>query len=240
MIRQKLIKIIIKKMKIYYLLFCLFIFSPLQANQSYDFSFSKNTQGWVGDFADYPVGEETFYELEWGWENLPTPYASFTKGLFLSGNNHSDDLFMFVRHRIEGLQPNTLYALTFSTQIESNVPPSQLGVGGSPGESVYVKVGAARAKPEKINQANFYLLNVDKGDQSQGGENALVIGNLANPAVDPAHPTYQPKELSNGSPLLIKSDQNGRLWVFLGTDSAYEGTSKFYISEIKVTAIPVH
>lgn len=225
-------------MKNYFLFILLFIFSSLHAQEpvSYEFSFSKNVQKWEGDFAEYPVGEEDFYELEWGWNNLPTPFGSFTKGLFLSGNNHSDDLFMFVRRRIDGLKPNTLYALTFTTLIESNVFPAQLGVGGSPGESVYVKVGASSEKPKKINKANFYLLNVDKGDQSQDGKNALVIGNLANPAVDPQHPTYQPKELSNTVPLLIKSDSKGRLWIFLGTDSAYEGLSTFYIAAIKVTA----
>lgn len=224
-----------------YLLALFLIFSSLFSEEpiSYEFNFSKSAQGWVGGFADYPVGEEPFYELGWGWENLPTAIPThlgfLTKGLFLSGNNHSDDLFMFVRRQIVGLEPNTYYSLTFSLLIESNVPSSEFGVGGSPGESVYVKVGASEEKPKKVNHSGYYLLNVDKGSQSQEGENALMIGNLANPAVDPKHPHYLPKQLTNDKPLIAKSDANGRLWIFLGTDSGFEGTTKFYIADVTVT-----
>ena len=87
----------------------------------------------LGDFADYPVGEESFYELSWGWDNLPAEVTvdgkeaskTLSKGLFLSGNNHSDDLFMFVKRKITGLDPNTAYSVQFSVLIESNVAPDR-------------------------------------------------------------------------------------------------------------------
>ena len=135
---------------------CLLKSEPIKSN------FSKDCKGWIHDFTDYPEGEEAFYELAWGWENLPTETVSMgsdaqvlTKGLFLSGNNHSDDLFMFCKRQINGLQPNTVYSLIFSVIIESNIPSGSIGIGGSPGESVYFKVGASTEEPKKNKPSRF-------------------------------------------------------------------------------------
>ncbi len=150
--------------------------------ENVDFSFSQDNNQWVGDFCDYPLGGELSYELEWGWVNVP---EMNTKGMFLSGNNHSDDLFMFIKRSITGLRPNTLYDLTFTVDIVANVPVGHdAGIGGSPGGSVYFKVGAAPIEPRKLLKDNFYFLNVDKGNQSQGGKNAIVVGTFQRTAFD--------------------------------------------------------
>lgn len=214
---------------------------------SLEFNFATGNNGFVGDFADYPIQQEDFYELSWGWENLPAILVSNTdsnssilsKGLFLSGNNHSDDLWMYAKRRIEGLVPDTLYSLSFSLMIESNVPPNLFGIGGSPGECVTIKAGASTIEPNKVDTDGYYLLNIDKGNQSFGGQNALVIGDLANPLVDPDNPQYQPKHLYNDVPLLVKSDQDGCIWIFIGSDSGFEGTTKFYIAEMILDLQPV-
>jgi hypothetical protein len=214
-------------------IFFAFILLPLTA-WGIQFTFPSSNDQWKGDFTDYPVGQEVFYELAWGWENLPSPIEKLEKGLYLSGNNHSDDLFMFVRRKIIQLKPNTKYALTFSVLIESNIAAGAIGIGGSPGESLFFKVGGSTEEPKKSAVNDFYFLNVDKGNQAQGGNNALVIGNLANPAVDPEHPTYLPKELHSDYPLVVESNPKGELWIFLGTDSGFEGATKFYIAKVNV------
>ena len=53
------------------LLFCTFLFLKLGAEEKFEFDFNANNNGFVGDFTDYPVGNEEFYELSWGWANLP-------------------------------------------------------------------------------------------------------------------------------------------------------------------------
>ena len=221
---------------------------------TFDLSFSTGNEGWEGDFADYPVGEEQLYQLAWGWRSLPSavdpiqspvalngteiPHidaprlnkglflagnlpgntlssavnpiqspmvdpARLYKGLYLSGINRSDDLFMFVRTPLAGLRPDTYYAATFSVLIESITPPGLVGVGGAPGESVFIKAGASTVKPRKVTRdGSFYVLNVDKGNQSSEGDNAVVIGDLANPLVDPALPRWHPKLLGCGFSLV--------------------------------------
>jgi hypothetical protein len=59
------------------------------------YDFQNDNQSWEGDFADYPLGEESFYELSYELSNLPTPLNTNSGALKQSGNNHSDDLFMF-------------------------------------------------------------------------------------------------------------------------------------------------
>lgn len=231
------------------LLFCVLSMIPISfvaADPSREFSFSDGEQGWSADFTDYPVGQEAFFELAWGWENLPFEIQGFTsypltKGLFLSGNNHSDDLFMFAKRQIDGFEPNTLYSLSFSVMIESNVPSGvSMGIGGSPGKSVFFKVGASTEEPKKIALNNYYHLSVDKGNQSNSGANAIVIGDLENPSNEPFDPHYFPKQLETEIPLLVQSDPEGRIWIFLGTDSGFEGITKFYIAKVGLQTHPMN
>ncbi len=198
------------------------------------FVFSGTFDGWKGDFADYPVGAEQFYELAWGWENLPLVVDGILdKGLYLSGNNHSDDLFMFVKYPLEGLEPETTYIIHFvSVIIESNAPEGRVGIGGAPGESLFFKVGASTEEPQKVDVRGFYLLNVDKGNQSQGGANAVVLGNIATPSEG-----YQVKEFCADNAFAITTDAQGKLWIFLGTDSGFEGLTKFYIARVDVEVL---
>lgn len=224
--------------RFFWILFLVPLFSwiQLQANSDFNFNFSKGHDGWVADFADYPVGEEVFYELNWGWTTLPYPLPENEKGMVLSGNNHSDDLMMFIKRQVEGLEPNTEYDLTFNVTIESNVPVGQFGVGGSPGEDVFFKVGASAQEPLKQVKRNYYRLNIDIGCQGNGGNDGVIIGHLANPAVDSENPTYMPKEMSTTQSFKAKTDENGRLWLLVGTDSGFEATSRYYIANISVSA----
>lgn len=232
------------------LMACLFITvsSSVMAygsGKTIQFSFDSGSMDWRGDFTDYPVNEDAFYQLAWGWENVPQGQDGlqrqdlFQKGIYLSGNNHSDDLFMFIKTPITGLQPDTLYSVVVTVNFASNVPPGLSGIGGSPGESVAFKVGASTEEPQKIKRGMSYFLNVDKGNQFQGGVNAVVVGNLANPLVDVDNPVYKQKQVSNAShPLLVRTDNTGRLWIFTGTDSGFEGTSKYYIGNVSVSLQP--
>ena len=83
-----------------------------------------------------------------------------------------------------------------------------------------------------MDTLGFYLLNVDKGDQSNGGESAVVLGNLANPSEG-----YQVKEFCEENAFAITTAAEGKLWIFLGTDSGFEGLTKFYIARVDVEVL---
>lgn len=196
----------------------------------YDFATSQN--GWTGDFADYPVGEEDFYELDFSHDTLPAPLDKTKKALRIDGNNHSDDLFLFTKKKLTGLAPNTEYTIAFEFELASNFPANAAGVGGGPGSSTYIKAGANALEPKKESTEDFYELNLEKGYQSQGGKDAIVLGTLG---ITDNDFVYKLIERDNdGQVFKAKTDGEGNIWVFLGVDSGFEGVHQFYITKANI------
>ena len=197
-----------------------------------NYSFASGAEGWIGDFADLPPGEDDFYELEFEHTGLPEPLDESNGALMLSGNNHSDDLFMYLKKEITGLVPNQEYQIIFEVEFASNVAEGMFGIGGSPGESVYIKVGATAVEPEKeLDEDGFLRLNIDKDNQSQSGEDMVVIGNFANGTDENV---YTLKTLSNSTPFRATASDDGTLWLLVGTESGFEGTTTIYYNNIEV------
>ena len=207
--------------------------NPKPETLVFDYNFMTDNDSWDGDFADYPIGEEEFYELIFEYSTLPEPLDQTKGALKISGNNHSDDLFMFVKRKITGLTPNTSYNIIFNIEFASNVADGQFGVGGSPGESVYIKAGASPQEPLKVLDSDeWYRINIDKGNQAQEGEDMIVLGDFSN---DTEQNIYALKTLSNSSSYTAMSNMNGELWLIVGTDSGFESTTTIYYNRIKAT-----
>ena len=66
--------------------------------------------------------------------------------MYISGNNHSDDLFMYYKRRIGSLRPGGVYAITFDVEFASMYPDGSIGIGGSPANSVFFKAGATNIR----------------------------------------------------------------------------------------------
>lgn len=197
---------------------------------NYDFATSAN--GWTGDFADYPVGQDTFYQLSFKHDTMPAPLDKIKKALRLHGSNRSDDLFMFTKKKLTGLAPNTEYTILFEFELASNLPTSSVGIGGGPGTSTYVKVGASAIEPKKIAKNNFYELNLDKGNQAQSGKDAIVVGTLGITGDAFVYKLIQRN--NDGQIFKAKTDSEGNLWVFTGVDSGFEGIQTFYITKANI------
>jgi len=210
-------------------------------------SFNDTPEGWKADFSDYTENDAD-YEFSSGQVELPEPLNSpvllsyppiVPKGFKLSSNNHSDDVFMFITKYYDGLEPNRLYEFDFELTFATNAQRNCVGIGGAPGEGVTIKIGATKLEPKSINNGNnTYSMNIDKGDQTLGGADALALGNFANDReCGNADTHYMKKTLSsNHSPFSAYTDNLGGIWLFLGTDSGFEGTSTIYFMNAKVWA----
>ncbi|MGI9175432.1 MAG: hypothetical protein ACR2GR_08970 [Rhodothermales bacterium] len=201
------------------------------------FTFDSGNEGWAGDFADYPTSKtEAELELVYDRRPLPDDVGNEGEALFLAGLNQSDDLFMFLKHRMDGLEPNAAYAITFTLEVASNAPSGCIGIGGAPGESVFMKVGAARIEPETIVEQGGYRLNIDKSNQATGGENAVPIGTIENGIEQcTGDVPYRMITLTNqGAPFTITADEAGTLWLLVGTESGFEGKTALYYNTIDV------
>jgi hypothetical protein len=75
LIKAALLEAHVMRAKYLILMFAGFISCEKNTDKSLSvtFNFYSDTQGWSGDFADYPAGQEEFYELNAGWERLPAP-----------------------------------------------------------------------------------------------------------------------------------------------------------------------
>ena len=201
------------------------------AEGEFSFDFESDTEGWTVEFADLPVDyDQSIYELDHEHRSLPDGLEG--SGIYIQGHNRSDDLFMFLKKRVDGLSPNTAYVVSVSLDLATNVPAGSFGIGGSPGESVFVKAGASTVEPLTEEDSNRYLrMNIDKGNQSRGGESMVVLGSVAHHEV--VNREYRIKTLDNTDmPLSVTTDGDGGVWLIVGTDSGFEGLTRLYYARI--------
>jgi hypothetical protein len=139
---------------------------------------------------------------------------------------------MFMKKKITGLRPNTDFTLTFEVAFSSNAKQGMVGPAGAPGENVYLKVGATSFEPKPVIDNRMYVMNIDKGELSQGGSDMIPVGNVAVPSTTDGYVNVTRTNTTyNGSPFEVRSNNEGEVWLIVGTDSGYEGiTTLFYTS----------
>lgn len=168
---------------------------------------------------------------------LPENLDPSRKALFISGNNHSDDLFMFLKRQITGLEPDTTYLVDFEIEIASEAGKDCSGIGGSP--AIPLKAGASIIEPvAEPDSTGFLMMNIDKGNQNEGGADAQVLGDIG-VDTDCADPVFQINKIENQPDGLfeITTDEAASVWVIVGTDSGFEGITNLFYTGIKVTFI---
>ena len=202
------------------------------------FDFRRGPQGFVGGFADYPPAHAEIYELTSDYRALPPTLQSHS-GLFLSGVNRSDDLFMFLKGPISGLRPGAIYTVTVSLEIATDTPAGCIGVGGAPGESVWVKAGVTAVEPLTVREGSYLRMNIDVGNQSRSGTQAVVLGNVANSRSCEQSRQWEFKSLDDRPmPAPIEIPADGRVWLLFGTDSGFESRTEIYFTRASVTLTP--
>src|SRR5882724_2776217 len=104
---------------------------------SISFDFRNGSLGWQAAFADYPpaTNRDGFYQLLSELRNLPPELGINGTGFYIQGDNHSDDLFMFIKRRLDsadGIVAGQTYRITFTLVFASNAPSGCTSVGGAP------------------------------------------------------------------------------------------------------------
>lgn len=192
-----------------------------------EFVFAEGQQGWEGGFADYPASQESFYQLVSDYRQLPPELQTSAYGLYLSGTNHSDDLYMFEKGFVDGLKPNHAYHVVFQVELATDAPHGCAGVGGAPGEDVRVLTGAATIEPvTSVDPDGYVRMSADKGED---------VGDVANSRSCQASRQFELKKLLSGSGVETTTDDTGRLWLLVGTDSGFEGATEIYFTRISAS-----
>lgn len=199
------------------------------------FDFNNSDNGFTAIFSDYPNSEgvEEFYEFKHEYGEIPISGAG--NGIFISGNNHSDDLFMGYVKKLEGFVPEKNYHFTVSFKLATDVDSGLFGAGGSPGESVSVKCGITSIEPVSTVAENsgieYYRMNIDKGSQSNSGNDMVVVGDMSK--IESNHlGAYEFKNFH--AEFDISANSRGEVYLIIGTDSGFEATTSYYLDDISV------
>jgi hypothetical protein len=196
--------------------------------------FKSGTDNWEGEFSDYSSETtDSTLEMEFSRARLPAPLDTNKYALRMQSQNRSDDMFMFLKKKVTGLEPDQAYRITFDVRLATQYPANSVGAGGSPGNSTYLKAGGSGREPVITLKNNFYEVNIDKGNQSQSGTEMVVMGDVSNGAE-----TFEYKLVSRSNsdnPVIVRTNANGELWLCVGTDSGFEGLTIFYYDRITAT-----
>lgn len=205
------------------------------------YDFNVDTQGWEGGFSDLPINyKDHGYDVEFSYADSPVE-GEEGGCLLLKGNNHSDDLFLYAVKALgskDGLKKNTDYQVELSFALITNIPSGMMGIGGSPGESVYIKAGVINKEPRSIEETTsgeaYYRMNIDIGNQSTGGQDMVVLGNAAKgDGPGQSDESYQNKYFNHE--FQVTTGDTGDIWVILGADSGFEGIHEIYFDKISLT-----
>ncbi len=203
--------------------------------------FTQGADGWVGETSDYTTGtaptEVVFEQRE--TDSLNLGYAKPSKAQFISGRNNSDDAFLYMKKQLPGFLANTSYTVTYTVNLLSNAPSGCMGVGGAPGESVWLVAGGSATEPKAVNDGTNIKFNLDKGNQAAAGATSVILGNLANGRACEGERAYTAKVYRNVVSPAIKADAEGKLWIYLGIDSGFEATSSIYLQSVTMIFTPV-
>ncbi|MGK7294746.1 MAG: hypothetical protein ACNS61_02830 [Candidatus Wenzhouxiangella sp. M2_3B_020] len=219
--------------------------APERFQREVRFHFDAGAGRWRALFSDYDEEQRDLLMTEAGRFRLPEPLAD-RAGYKLAGTNRSDDLAMLMTAPIGGLRPSTTYRVVQTMTFATQVPDNCFGIGGSPGNSVYVQLGASPTRPKVFEDDGRYRLNVGKANQCSDcdGEEALVVGDITNrqqcEQVGSPFGEWQLKTVSTaGRDFIAGTDADGTLWVFGGSDSGFEGRTEFYVTDWIVRLQPI-
>lgn len=215
----------------------------LEQSVEFDLTRAVGADGWQSGFADYPVEAEASMNLVAGHDPLPSGLSLQGAGLRSAGTNHSDDLFMFWKRRVSGLRPSARYNVEFMVEFATRAPSGCVGTGGAPGESVYLKAGAAGSEPAPVVEQEGGVatrrMNVDKGNQAQGGPAGEVLGHIGGSSTDCDNAGWEVRRLESPAGITATTGTEGELWLLVGTDSGFEGRTEVYYTRLRARFRPI-
>jgi hypothetical protein len=207
-----------------------------RGTQTFDFIMNVVGDGWIAGASDFDVGREAEVDVATDLLFLPAPLNPQVAGRYLAGTNISDDLFIFIKKRFDGLLPNAAYHVSMAVEIASSIHG---GCTVGTGPLVWIKVGAVGTEPQAVDQGGRWVMNIDKGDQDTEGD-FIQLGDIRNPLTGcPSPGTWAAKgttlQTQNAD---LTTDDLGGFWIFLGTESGFESRHELYFTGFRLQVTP--
>jgi hypothetical protein len=215
---------------------------------SYDFE--SGDEGWNAGIADIPAGDLDIYGLEVDHTNDP-PFES-NGALRVAATNPHNEFFVFISKHLTGLEPNTSYKVSFTVDFAASVMVDTTGIvvdttgiaGDTTGivggindtigvhvnlnDTLIVKAGATALEPETEADAfDFLRLIFDKGEVGFDGTDMVILGRYSG---DTTAGNYVLRTASSEEPFLVTTNEDGELWVIVGSEATGRDFVVYYDS----------
>lgn len=203
---------------------------------SYDFE--AGDEGWNAALANIPADDEDLYEFD--VDHTTSPVDDEDGALYFSALNPNEDLFMFASKQISGLDPNTQYTVSYTIDLAPSVVIDTTGLvvdttdaPALENDTVFIKAGATGEEPETEIDENDFLdfIGIDIGEPGVDGADFVVLGSFSADTTDVG---FTEQTVSTESPFPVMTNDNGDLWLLIGTESSGNFT-EIYISNVDVT-----
>ncbi len=210
------------------------------SNDTHLFDFATGPHGWTPAFCDYPVGEEDAHELFAGSSRLPDPLDQSRRALVISGNNVGEDLFMYYRRKIDGLEPGRDYLISFTLEIASDAPSGCIDACGKYPGGPALLAGASQEEPVPIKVEGWHRFPLEKGRPAWDEQTVVPIGNASAGHMDCSdNAPYEIRRFRTGiRRVKATASPTGELWLFFGTDSRVPETTKLYYTRLTLGLTP--
>jgi hypothetical protein len=194
----------------------------------------------------FEPADRTHWLLNSGLFEVPDGIGGF--GLLVQGNNHSDDMDMYIAREFsadDGIAPNTTYEVTFERYtFASDAPALAFGAGGSPDLNLS---GAVTA----LDPFEYVLDDIPEQPHARHRPGLFEAGEIGlgttAVCIQPGSPVSFPgleecptsgrihfevneviKSPSTKRTLQVTSDADGRFWVMIGGHSGFEAFSAYF------------
>jgi len=189
--------------------------------------FDTGLEGWRGDYALYNKADTTKIGFRMERDSLPAIIDSTRWSLRLEATNAGDSIFLFLKKKMTGLNPDKTYTIDFDIDVASNFPDLPNGSG----KNINIKAGASATEPVKLG--NTYLTpSIKKGLWDKDGAEMAIIGDVVNKASRAVYEIINRK--NDSKTIAVKPDANGTIWICIGEDTRYDGKTVLYYDRIKI------
>lgn len=203
---------------------------------SFAFDFDAGGHGWLADFVDFPLDQEAEVGFVSDRRPLRAPLDENRSALYHRGLNLSDDLFMYHKRRVHGLEPGATYRVHFRAEFATTVATDCIS-----GLALFLKAGAVVDEPQRVigNADGWVRLSADKGIQTDIGDDVILLGEMRSTTPGCPEDELGLGELESDDALTVTADEDGAVWLFFGEESVFEIAHEVYYTFVQAVFEPV-
>jgi hypothetical protein len=205
--------------------------------------FEEDAEGWEAQYAEYESGQEDSLEFSYTHDTFMVSQAiGEVSAMVQTGRASNSDLFMFIKKKITGFEPNASYSVIYYIEMFAQLEETFSGDLTSTNNGSFLKVSVYQDEPDTVlvedmqNPGKMVVrTSFDKGDDRVTGPNMALMGKLT--YTDVGQAPILLIGTSEADEILGTSDDQGNMWMMIGVDTNQPIFHSVYYSYIGITFV---